>query len=149
MQIRLGYDIRFNVPTGATIMAMLHVHPSRVADLLEPDALRIEPDIPFHEFYDNFGNLCSRFTAPAGLVRLYNSTLIQDSGQPDEQDSSAREIPVADLPPETLMYLLNSRYCEVDLLSQTAANLFGSVAPGWRRVQAVCEWVHENVTFGY
>src|ERR1017187_1441552 len=76
-----------------------------------------------------------RFTAPAGRIRLWNSTLIEDSGNVDPHDRSAREIPVADLPPETLQFLLSSRYCEVDLLSNTAAQLFGGIAPGWQRVQ--------------
>jgi transglutaminase-like putative cysteine protease len=101
------------------------------------------------QYTDGFGNICCRFTAPAGLIRLWNSTLIEDSGNPDPQDCSAREIPVAELPAETLPFLLSSRYCEVDLLSNTAAQLFGGLAPGWQRVQAICDWVHGNVTFGY
>jgi transglutaminase-like putative cysteine protease len=125
------------------------VHPSRAGDLLEPDRLRIEPDVKQEQYTDGFGNICCRFTAPAGLIRLWNSTLIEDSGNPDAQDCSAREIPVADLPAETLRFLLSSRYCEVDLLSNTAAQLFGGLAPGWQRVQAICDWVHGNVTFGY
>jgi transglutaminase-like putative cysteine protease len=149
MRIRLGYDIQFEVPVPATIVALLNVHPSRAADLLEPDRLRIEPDVPQEQYTDSFGNLCSRFTAPAGLIRLWNSTLIEDSGSVDACDPSAREIPVADLPPETLKFLLSSRYCEVDLLSNTAVQLFGGLAPGWQRVQAICDWVHGNVTFGY
>jgi transglutaminase-like putative cysteine protease len=149
MRIRLGYDIQFEVPRAAPVVAMLNVHPSRAGDLLEPDLLRIEPDVEQERYIDNFGNICCRFTAPAGWIRLWNSTLIEDSGKVDPQDYSAREIPVADLPPETLLFLLSSRYCEVDLLSNTAAQLFGGVAPGWQRVQAICDWVHQNVTFGY
>jgi len=125
------------------------VHPSRAGDLLEPDQLRIEPDVPQEQYLDGFGNLCTRFTAPAGWIRLWNSTLIEDSGEVDAHDFSAREIPVADLPPEALVYLLSSRYCEVDLLSNTAAQMFGNLPPGWQRVQAICDWVHQNVTFGY
>ena len=149
MRIRLGYDIQFEVPVPAPVVAMLNVHPSRAGDLLEPDRLRIEPDVKQEQYTDAFGNICCRFTAPAGRIRLWNSTLIQDSGDADPQDFSAREIPVADLPPETLQFLLSSRYCEVDLLSNTAAQLFGGIPPGWQRVQAICDWVHENVTFGY
>jgi transglutaminase-like putative cysteine protease len=149
MRIRLGYDIQFEVPVPAPVVAMLNVHPSRAGDLLEPDRLRIEPDVKQEQYTDGFGNICCRFTAPAGLIRLWNSTLIEDSGNPDAQDCSAREIPVADLPAETLRFLLSSRYCEVDLLSNTAAQLFGGLAPGWQRVQAICDWVHGNVTFGY
>lgn len=149
MRIRLGYDIQFQVPVSVPVVAMLNVHPSRTGDLLEPDLLRIEPEVEQEQYIDSFGNLCTRFTAPGGLIRLWNSTLIQDSGEVDPHDYSAREIPVADLPPEVLMYLLSSRYCEVDLLCNTAAQLFGNIAPGWGRVQAICDWVHENVTFGY
>jgi transglutaminase-like putative cysteine protease len=149
MRIRLGYDIQFEVPVPVSVVALLNVHPSRAGDLLEPDRLRIEPDVKQEQYIDTFGNLCCRFTAPAGWIRLWNSTLIEDSGNVDPQDWSAREIPVADLPPETLRFLLSSRYCEVDLLSNTAAQLFGGIAPGWQRVQAICDWVHQNVSFGY
>jgi transglutaminase-like putative cysteine protease len=149
MRIRLGYDIQFDMPAAAPVVAMLNVHPSRAGDLLEPDRLRIEPDVKQEQYTDTFGNLCSRFMAPAGRLRLWNSTLIEDSGEVDPSDPSAREIPVADLPPETLQFLLSSRYCEVDLMSNTAAQLFGGISPGWQRVQAICDWVHQNVTFGY
>jgi transglutaminase-like putative cysteine protease len=87
--------------------------------------------------------------APKGSLRLYNSTLIEDSGQPDAIDLQAREVPVDLLPEDTLRYLLGSRYCETDLLSDTAARLFGGLPRGWRRVQAVCDWVHNHTTFGY
>jgi transglutaminase-like putative cysteine protease len=93
--------------------------------------------------------MCSRFTAPAGRFRLFNSTLIEDSGEPDPVNLDARQIAVQDLPADVLVYLLASRYCEVDRLSDTAANLFGGTQPGWRRVQAVCDWVQQYVTFGY
>ena len=149
MRIRLGYDIQFEMPVSAPVVALLNVHPSRASDLLAPDRLRIEPEVKQEQYIDTFGNLCCRFAAPAGRIRLWNSTLIEDSGNVDPQDFSAREIPVTDLPPETLRFLLSSRYCEVDLLGNTAAQLFGGIAPGWRRVQAICDWVHEYVTFGY
>src|SRR5580704_3107488 len=112
MRIRLGYDIRFEVPVSAPVVAMLNVHPSRAGDLLEPDRLRIEPEVEQEQYIDGFGNICCRFTAPAGRLRLWNSTLIEDSGKVDAHDFSAREIPVANLPAETLRFLLNSRYCE-------------------------------------
>src|SRR5271154_296439 len=121
MLIRLGYDIRFQVPAPVPMVALLNVHPSREADLLEPDRLCIEPAMEAEVYFDSFGNRCSRFVAPAGELRLRNSTLIEDSGLPDPESPGAREVPVEDLPPETLQFLLASRYCEVDLLSNTAA----------------------------
>ena len=133
MLIRLGYDIQFEVPLSVPIVALLHVHPSREPDLREPDTLRVEPDVPIEQYTDSFGNRCSRLIAPAGKLRLYSSTLIEDSGEPDPVEPAARELPPGELPAETLRFLLASRYCEVDLLSDTAVELFGAVAPGWGR----------------
>jgi transglutaminase-like putative cysteine protease len=149
MLIRLGYDIQFDIPAPVPIVAMLHVHPSRVADLREPDELRLTPTVPVGTYRDSFGNICSRFVAPVGPLRLYNSTLIEDSGETDPVNSSVRQLPVRDLPSEVLQYLLASRYCEVDQLLDTAGILFGSTEPAWARVQAICDWVHTSITFGY
>jgi transglutaminase-like putative cysteine protease len=149
MILRLGYDIQFEIPAPVAIVALLNVHPSRAADLRAPDQLQLDPAIPSESYIDSYGNHCVRFFAPQGLLRLTNSTQIFDSGQPDPVSLSAREIPVQDLPHETLRYLLNSRYCEVDRFTAIALELFGSLPRGWSRVQAVCEWVHSRVTFGY
>ena len=149
MLIRLGYDLSFDVPAPVAMVAMLHVYPSRASDLLEPDILRLDPDVPIRQYTDAFGNACSRFLAPPGKLRLWNSTIVKDSGDPDPICSEARQIPVQDLPEQTLQYLLNTRYCEVDRLSNIACELFGQTEPGWPRVQAICDWVNQKVTFGY
>ncbi|MGB6691359.1 MAG: transglutaminase family protein [Terracidiphilus sp.] len=149
MLIRLAYDIRFDVPAQVAMVALLNIHPSRVHDLIEPDELRIEPCVPVTSYIDSFGNRCARFVAPPGSLRLSNTTLIRDSGFPDTLNLSAREASVGDLPHEILSYLLNSRYCEVDRFNNIAFELFGSVTPGWNRVQYICNWVHNNVAFNY
>jgi transglutaminase-like putative cysteine protease len=149
MLIRLGFDIQFDVPAPVAMVALFHVHPTRCADLREPDEPRITPAVPFKKYQDGFGNVCSRFIPPAGRLRLYHSTLIEDSGKPDPVSPLACEVPIDDLPPEALQFLLGSRYCEVDRLLDVAGNLFGNSQPGWARVQAVCNWVQANVTFGY
>jgi transglutaminase-like putative cysteine protease len=131
------------------MIAVLHVHPSRQRDLREPDELRVDPKVRVESYIDSYGNRCSRFLAPAGLLKLSNLSLIEDSGLPDPIASRAREIPVDELPPDTLRFLLSSRYCEVDRLSNIAAELFGGIERGWNRVQAVSNWVHEKVEFGY
>jgi len=131
------------------MITILNVHPSRENDLVEPDRLNVYPEGLQEEFRDVFGNRCCRFAAQEGELRLSNSTLIRDSGEPDKQDFQAREVPVQEVPTETLPYLMNSRYCEVDLLSPVAAQLFGGIPHGYGRVQAICDWVHDNVVFGY
>jgi transglutaminase-like putative cysteine protease len=147
MLIRLGYDIQFDLPLDVFFIGLVNVHPSRVQDLREPDELAVEPASPVASYIDSFGNRCTKFLARKGPVRLYNSTLIKDSADPVNR--AAREMPVESLPKETLIYLLGSRYCEVDLLSDIAARMFGGLPRGWQRVQAVCDWVHNHVTFGY
>ena len=149
MLIRLGYDMHFRTPARVPVVALLNVHPSRAQDLVEQDRLRIEPEVEIEQYTDSFGNICSRFLSPEGGFRLWNSTLIKDSGEPDAGDVNAAEIPVEELPTDVLQFLLSSRYCEVDLLSNTAVELFGNAPRGWLRVQAVCSWVNQKVTFGY
>src|ERR1700730_10054018 len=144
MLIRLGYDIQFDIPALVPMIAMLHVHPSRIADLREPDELRITPTVPVDTYHDSFGHICSLFVRPAGQLRLYNSTLIEVSGETDLVNPGARQSPVQDLPSEVLRYLLASRYCEVDQLLNTAGSLFSTTEPGWPRVQAICDWIHTN-----
>ncbi len=149
MLIRLGYDISFDLPHPVSIVAMLHVHPSRTQFLQTPDSLRVEPAVPIHEYTDSFGNICTRVVAPAGNIRFLGDATIYDSGDYDPQQLSAMEHPIEDLPDEVLQFLLSSRYCEVDLLSVVAYELFGHIAPGWGRVRAVCDWVWSRVRFGY
>jgi transglutaminase-like putative cysteine protease len=149
MQIRLGYDIRFQNNAEVPFIAALSVHPSRRNDLCEPDILHTDPPVPVEEYIDVFGNICSRFLAPVGNIRLFSSSLIEDSGAPDPVCFEARQHALLDLPPQILRFLLASRYCETDLLSDIAISLFGHTTPGWPRVQAIVDWVHNYVTFGY
>jgi transglutaminase-like putative cysteine protease len=147
--IRLGYDIQFDMPSAAAMIAMLRVHPSRATHLRNPDWVQTDPQVPIDEYTDSFGNVCSRFVAPAGPIRIYSSALIEDSGEQDPVSLQAYQTPVQNLPPEVLRFLLASRYCEVDRFSDIAQGLFGNTPPGWQRVQAITSWVHDNVTFGY
>jgi transglutaminase-like putative cysteine protease len=149
MLIRLGYDIRFEIAAPVPLVALLSVHPSRRGDLAEPDQVIVEGNGSATEYYDSFGNICTRLLASPGTLRLTNSTVIRDSGNPDPISIDAREVPVQELPPETLRFLMASRFCEVDLLSATAVELFGAAPKGWRRVQAICEWIFSKVTFSY
>jgi transglutaminase-like putative cysteine protease len=149
MLIRLAYDIQFEIPSEVAMVALLNVHPSRVHDLLEPDELQTEPKLDVTSYFDSFGNRCVRFVAPQGHLRLSSSTLIRQPDGPDEVNWSARQSAVGDLPDEILRYLLTSRYCEVDRFSSIAFELFGQTEPGWGRVQAICNWVHNKVAFNY
>jgi len=149
MLIRVGYDIQFDLPCATPIVAQLSIHPSRESDVIGPNEMKIEPAVPTGRYLDSFGNRCTRLMAPAGRLRLSNSVLVYDSGQPDPVNTNARECEVRYLPNEILTFLLPSRYCEVDRFSNIAFELFGATPPGWQRVQAICDWVHERVKFDY
>ena len=149
MRLRLGYDLRFELPAPVAIVALLHVHPSVDSNLLLPDALRTEPGLGVRQYMDSFGNRCSRIHGQTGSLRLHNVTEIIAPDFADEAGVNAPELPVQDLPDEVLQFLLNSRYCEVDRMGAIALDLFGGMAPGWERVQAVVGYVHRIVQFGY
>ncbi|MGA2118326.1 MAG: transglutaminase family protein [Bryobacteraceae bacterium] len=149
MQLRIGYDLVYSFLQPTPIILVVNVHDSRASDIVVPDRLCTEPSIPISEYRDGFGNRCVRVLAPAGRLRLGADGVIRDSGQPDEIVSTAWQDPVQDLPEETLVFLLGSRYCETDLLSQTAWQMFGGTAPGYPRVQAICDYVHNHIAFDY
>ena len=149
MKIRLGYDIVFDLPAELAMVAMLYVHPSRVEDLREPDVLVTNAGVAKDDYIDSFGNRCARLVAPAGELRLHGTTLIEDSGGPDVHGVGAVGASGGGAADRDTAVPAGSRYCEVDLLSPTAHDLFGGIEPGWPRVQAICGWVHWKVEFGY
>jgi transglutaminase-like putative cysteine protease len=149
MQLRIGYELIYSFPQPTPLILLVNVHDSRAADLVVPDRLVTEPALPVTSYRDSFGNECLRLMAPAGRLRLTADAVIQDSGEPDVVTSTAGQQPVEELPDHTLMYLLGSRYCETDVLCQTAWQLFGGIAPGYPRVQAICDYVHNHIAFDY
>jgi transglutaminase-like putative cysteine protease len=149
MQLRIGYELSYDCPQPTPMILMLNVHFSRVSDMVIPDHLLTDPALPIRAYRDLFGNWCSRVVAPAGRTRIFASGLINDSGLPDIVAPEAAQTHVEFLPEETLVFLLGSRYCETDRLSPIAWQLFSGVPSGWGRVQAICDFVHRHVTFGY
>jgi len=149
MQINVGYEIAYRCPNPTPMILALNIHHSRASDVVKPDHLTVQPSVPIESYRDQFGNWCSRILAPAGLVRLRGDGVVNDDGKPDVVVASAGSRTVQTLPAETLVFLLGSRYCETDLLSETAWRLFSPVEPGWARVQAICDYVHDHIEFGY
>jgi transglutaminase-like putative cysteine protease len=149
MQIRLGYELVYECPQPTPMLLVLNVHHSRVADLVVPDRLVTDPPIPVHGYHDGFGNWCSRIIAPTGQTRLSASGIINHTGEADAIAIDAQQHAVPELPDDTLVFLLGSRYCETDRLAEIAWSLFGGTPLGWARVQAICDYVHQHIVFGY
>ena len=149
MQIRVGYELVYQFPQQTPLILVLGVHYSRASDMVRPDHMLVTPSVPIASYRDTFGNWCSRVLAPAGRMRITADALVNDAGLRDPVVPDAQEFPVQVLPDDTLKFLLASRYCETELLSEAAWRLFGSARPGWGRVQAVCDFVNRHIAFSY
>ena len=149
MKIRIGYELIYDCPQPTPMILTLSVHYTRVSDIVIPDHMVTSPPVPLTAYRDGYGNWCSRIVAPKGELRLSTDALVNDTGRPDAIALEARQTPVEALPDETLLFLLGSRYCETDRLSEVAWALFGTTPTGWARVQAICDYVHSHITFGY
>lgn len=149
MQIRVGYELLYDCPQPTPMILTLHIHFTRASDIVVPDHVITRPALPISSYRDAYGNWCSRIVAPTGVTRLSTTAVVNDSGQLDLVAPSAQQLPVESLPEETLVFLLGSRYCETDVLSEIAWGLFGNAPSGWGRVQAICDYVHRHITFGY
>ena len=149
MQLRVGYELIYECPQPTPMILALNIHYTRVPDLVEPDHIITSPPTPITAYRDGFGNWCSRIVLPPGDTRISTDAAINDNGMPDAVDPSAPQHAVQDLPGETLVFLLGSRYCETDRLTETAWSLFGQTPPGWPRVKAICDFVHSHLSFGY
>jgi transglutaminase-like putative cysteine protease len=149
VQIRIGYDLSFEVPQPTAMQLMLYVRPEQASALQRPESIVVEPPITVDSFVDWFGNRAARILAPAGRLRIRYDNVIDDSGCADVPIAGLRLTPVHEMPAECWRYLFASRYCEVDRMAHVAWDLFGKTPESWQRVQAVLDWVHGNVAFGY
>ena len=149
IRIRAGFEIAYDCPSPVPLLLQVAVHPDRAADLLTPGLIRFSPNVPVTTYRDRFDNICTRVFAPAGRLTIATDFDVQDSGLPDEINWNAHEHRVEELPDEMLVFLLSSRYCEVDKLNDTAWSMFGATPQGWARVQAICDFVHNHIKFDY
>ena len=149
MLIRAGYNIGFLTDRAIPALANLSVHPSRNRDLRTAQRIMTTPDVPMYDYADSFGNVCTRLTIPAGGITISCGFVIEDPFLADEVAPDAHEVPLEELPDEIMVYLLGSRYCETDRLSDLAWSVFGGTPPGWARVQAIATYTHDRIRFDY
>jgi transglutaminase-like putative cysteine protease len=149
MQIKAGYSLTYDCPQPTAMLLCLNIHTSRRIDLLSPQELKFSNNLKSWDYVDSFGNICTRITAPAGRTTISTVFEIYDTGLPDFVPFDAPQHDIRDLPDEVLVFLLGSRYCETDKLTDLAWSLFGQVAPGWPRVQAILDFVHNHLRFDY
>jgi transglutaminase-like putative cysteine protease len=149
MRIRVGYEFIYSFPQPTPMILTVSIHYSRASDMIVPDVMTTNPLVTVSTYRDGFGNFCSRLLAPAGQIRIRSAGVVNDTGLLDPVVPYALQHAVQDLPEETLMFLRGSRYCETDLLSPVAWQLFGQTQRGWPLVQTICDYVHNRITFDY
>lgn len=147
--IKVGYELLYDCPQPTPMLLMLNIHYSHAYQIVKPDHLVASPAVIITPYRDSFGNWCSRLEAPAGRTRISTSAVVLSNGVAEPVVRDARQHPVWELPAETLCFLLASRYCETDLLTEVAWKQFGNTPLGWDRVQAVCDFVHDHIRFDY
>jgi transglutaminase-like putative cysteine protease len=149
MEIKVGFEISYVAAQPTPMVTILNIHPSRFSDIVGTETITAEPNVPIGFYRDSFGNVCGRLVVPAGGITLRGQALVRDSGLPDAVVPTAQQVPIEQLPDDVLLYLMPSRYCETDKLTDVAWALFSNAPPGWARAQAIVEFVHHHVTFGY
>ncbi len=149
MRINYGFDIGITVPQITPLVTLLDVHDCRRAEVISEGDFVTRPNVPTSMYRDQFGNVCRRMVAPMGDFSFTLGGTILDSGEYDFVDPSLHEVPIPELHDEVLVYLLGSRYCETDQLSEMAWRQFGNLKPGWSRVAAIVDFVNKRLQFGY
>ena len=150
MLLDVGCEIAFTVPVPSAMVLMLHLHPSIHAKSRGSERFHVMPPMPTSEYRDLYGNRCTQVFVPAGHVAFRHAATVEDSGLPDPQAWGVFQHPVQNLPYDTLLYLLASRYCEVDSeIKDLAWSLFGHHPAGWPLVCAICNYVNTHIRFDY
>jgi len=147
LHIRVGFELSLVVHQPTLVMLLLNVHYSRVPDLVMPEYIDTFPYVELNQFPDENNNKMTSVILPPGQTTFKILSFVKDSGNLDVIDQNACHTPVQCLPHNVLKFLIGSRYCETDLMSEIAWELFGSFPNGWARVQAAADWIHNNVTF--
>lgn len=149
MHLQVGYEMTYDCPQPTPMVLMLNIHYSHANSLLKPDQLAVEPAVPLKTYRDLYGNWCSRIMASAGRIRISTTAQVECPQTAERTSVQAEQHSLWALPDDTLIYLMGSRYCETDLLMETAWMHFSSAPRGWWRVQAICDFVHKHLRFDY
>jgi transglutaminase-like putative cysteine protease len=145
-RVRVGCEFVHELSWPVTLVLQVEPRPDAVLAVSKAQ-LETDPAVPISRYTDIYGNVCRRLTLGPGRTRIRYEAEVEVDADVDDADPTASQQAVADLPDKVLHFTLASRYCESDLLSNTAWALFGGVPEGWGRVQAVIDWVHDNITF--
>ncbi|HSV66284.1 MAG TPA: transglutaminase family protein [Mycobacteriales bacterium] len=147
---RLSVGCDFIYEAAAPTPTIFQVRPGESARFIRrSEEWSCTPRMSLRGYADLYGNPCTRVVLPVGLSSFRYAAEVDVADSTEDADESAREVAPDELPDDTLIYTLPSRYCLPDVLGDEAWSLFGAHPPGYRRVQAICDHVHSHLTFRY
>jgi transglutaminase-like putative cysteine protease len=144
MLVRVGCQFEYETIELTPSLWQVRPHPQGEHRIV---AQTWEPPAPARTYLDAFGNECDRVNLPPGRSVMRYDATVEVLAHPDEANRGAVAVALEDLPDEAFVYLLPSRFCWPDTLHDAAWELFESVEPGWLRVQAVCDWIHDEIRY--
>ena len=147
--VRVGCNIVYETSKPSPIVLVLSPRLREGKQLVTDEKLSFSPRMPRQQFVDINGNISYSTVLTPGRNEIYHDALVAVSSLPDEYDLSKLAVSIEKLPPELLRYTLPSRYCDTDKLLDFAWKHFGHINNGLQRVQAICDWTHENIEYRY
>jgi transglutaminase-like putative cysteine protease len=148
MRVQIGFELLLESGSPTPTAAITQARQTASQRILD-EHISLTPEVPLHQYTDSFGNAVWRWTAPVGTFSLHYAAVAEIAPYADPAFPDLPGTPVDQLPDEMLLYTLPSRYCPSDLVLDDAWRLFGQVPDGWARVQAICDWTHANIVYGY
>ncbi|MDB4977633.1 MAG: cysteine protease, partial [Myxococcaceae bacterium] len=147
MRLKAGCDLKIEIENDTPLIAMLRPR-SGERQWVASEEYKLEPFTPVLEYTDGFGNLCQRLVAPKGKFRMRVDTIVETS-EHITTTPGAPATPIAELPVETLQFLLQSRYCPSDQMEEKALEVAGHAKPGYDQVEAIRAWIHKHLEYKY
>jgi transglutaminase-like putative cysteine protease len=146
MRVRVGCEFAFESEGRVPLLMLVEPHPLGPHTIVTASR-ELQPALPVLDYLDDFGNHCWRLVMPGGPLLVRYDAVVELSRRPEAMPLDRPLVPVEDLPHQTLAFLLPSRSIQSDLLLEAAWDLFGSTPETGARVQAICDWVHENIRY--
>ena len=147
MRLKTSCDLTFQISVATPFVLMLRPR-SGTEQWIASEEYRISPQVPVHEFTDNYGNFCQRLVAPAGHFSIHTAAEVYTADRM-MRAPGAPFVDVQDLPDTVLQYLLPSRYCEAEHFGHLATEITAGQDLGYDQVSAIETWIRSSFRYDF
>ncbi len=148
LTIRVGLELVYETVAVTPIFLLIQPRLDTL-QFIEREQFAFEPKISSLEYEDQNGNIVHRLNLPAGRTTIRHDAFVSVPSVPENYDALDEPVPIRELPADVLRYTLPSRYCDSDRLLDFAFQQFGGIPNGFARVQAICDWIHNNIEYRF